>query len=78
MPQLSHRTRRVRAAVLLAAALGLAACSGSGNGGAAGTPPATMPRLPPGQHVVQVEFAAADHVPFDPRVLTRSAFRVAE
>src|SRR5215207_9961066 len=32
---------------------------------------------PPGQHVVQVEFVAADHAPFDPRVLTQAAFKVA-
>jgi hypothetical protein len=36
-----------------------------------------LPKLPPGQHVVQVEFVAADHAPFDPRVLTQAAFQVA-
>jgi hypothetical protein len=36
-----------------------------------------LPQLAPGQHVVQVEFVAADHVPFDPRVLTQAAFQVA-
>jgi hypothetical protein len=36
-----------------------------------------LPELPPGQHVVQVEFVAADHAPFDPRVLTQAAFQVA-
>jgi hypothetical protein len=36
-----------------------------------------LPQLPPGQHVVQVEFVAADHAPFDPRVLTQAAFKVA-
>jgi methionine-rich copper-binding protein CopC len=36
-----------------------------------------LPQLPPGQHVVQVEFVAADHAPFDPRILTQSAFQVA-
>ena len=36
-----------------------------------------LPALPPGQHVVQVEFVAADHAPFDPRVLTQAAFQVA-
>ena len=36
-----------------------------------------LPQLPPGQHVVQVEFVAADHAPFDPRVLTQAAFQVA-
>ena len=35
-----------------------------------------LPQLPPGQHVVQAEFVAADHAPFDPRVLTQSAFQV--
>ena len=35
-----------------------------------------LPQLPPGQHVVQVEFVAADHAPFDPRVLTQAAFQV--
>ena len=142
------RTRRTRAAVLLAvAALGLAACSG-GNGGSA-QPAATtaaaarpsspakltiesprngetirqdrpevrlelvgakivsqttthiqgdeghihlivdgrlvnmnyglsqrLPQLTPGQHVLQVEFVAADHAPFEPRVLTQAAFQV--
>jgi hypothetical protein len=37
-----------------------------------------LPQLPPGQHVVQVEFVAADHAPFDPRVLTQAAFQIAE
>jgi hypothetical protein len=36
-----------------------------------------LPELPPGQHVVQVEFVAADHAPFDPRVLTQAAFTIA-
>jgi hypothetical protein len=36
-----------------------------------------LPKLPPGQHVVQAEFVAADHVPFEPRVLTQAAFQVA-
>jgi hypothetical protein len=36
-----------------------------------------LPQLPPGQHLVQVEFVAADHAPFDPRVLTQAAFEVA-
>jgi hypothetical protein len=35
-----------------------------------------LPSLSPGQHLVQVEFVAADHVPFDPRVLTQAAFTV--
>jgi hypothetical protein len=36
-----------------------------------------LPQLTPGQHVLQVEFVAADHSPFDPRVLTQAAFTVA-
>jgi hypothetical protein len=36
-----------------------------------------LPQLPPGQHVLKVEFVAADHAPFDPRVLTQAAFQVA-
>jgi hypothetical protein len=36
-----------------------------------------LPQLPPGEHVVQVEFVAADHAPFDPRILTQAAFQVA-
>jgi hypothetical protein len=36
-----------------------------------------LPQLTAGQHVVQVEFVAADHAPFDPRVLTQAAFQVA-
>ena len=35
-----------------------------------------LPQLPPGQHVIQVEFVAADHAPFEPRVLTQAAFQV--
>jgi hypothetical protein len=35
-----------------------------------------LPRLPPGQHVVQVEFVAADHLPFEPRVIRQAAFQV--
>ena len=35
-----------------------------------------LPNLTPGQHVVQVEFVAADHAPFEPRVLTQAAFTV--
>ena len=148
MIQRLPRTGRARAAVLLAAALGLAACS-SGDGGSA-QPAATtaaaaarpsspakltiesprngqtvrqarpevrlelvgakivnqttirvqgdeghihllvdgklvamnyglrqrLPQLPSGQHVIQVEFVAADHAPFEPRVLTQAAFQV--
>jgi hypothetical protein len=36
-----------------------------------------LPQLTPGQHVVQVEFVAADHAPFDPRILTQAAFTIA-
>jgi hypothetical protein len=36
-----------------------------------------LPALPPGQHVVHVEFVAADHAPFEPRILTQAAFEVA-
>ena len=36
-----------------------------------------LPELTPGQHVLQVEFVAADHAPFDPRILTQAAFTVA-
>jgi hypothetical protein len=36
-----------------------------------------LPELTPGQHVVQVEFVAADHAPFEPRVLTQAAFEIA-
>jgi hypothetical protein len=35
-----------------------------------------LPALPAGQHVVQVEFVAADHAPFEPRILTQAAFEV--
>ena len=35
-----------------------------------------LPTLTPGQHVVQVEFVASDHLPFDPRVLAQAAFQV--
>lgn len=35
-----------------------------------------LPALAPGQHVIRVEFVAADHLPFDPRVFTQSAFLV--
>jgi hypothetical protein len=36
-----------------------------------------LPELTSGQHVVQVEFVAADHAPFEPRVLTQAAFEIA-
>ena len=35
-----------------------------------------LPQLTPGQHLVQVEFVAADHAPFEPRILTQAAFNV--
>jgi hypothetical protein len=35
-----------------------------------------LPQLTPGQHVLQVEFVAADHAPFEPRILTQAAFTV--
>jgi hypothetical protein len=35
-----------------------------------------LPTLTPGQHLIQVEFVAADHAPFEPRVLTQAAFNV--
>jgi hypothetical protein len=35
-----------------------------------------LPKLDPGQHVVQVEFVAADHAPFEPRVLAQAAFNI--
>jgi hypothetical protein len=35
-----------------------------------------LPKLSPGEHLVQVEFVAADHAPFDPRVLAQAAFIV--
>jgi hypothetical protein len=35
-----------------------------------------LPKLGVGTHLVQVEFVAADHQPFDPRVLTQAAFQV--
>lgn len=35
-----------------------------------------LPRLAPGTHVIQVEFVASDHLPFDPRVMTQAAFQV--
>jgi hypothetical protein len=33
-----------------------------------------LPNLGPGQHLVQVEFVAADHAPFEPRVVAQAAF----
>jgi len=36
----------------------------------------TIPSVPPGQHVLKVEFVAADHLPFDPRIVTGVVFEV--
>ena len=36
----------------------------------------TLPDVPPGQHVLKVEFVAADHLPFNPRVITGVTFTV--
>ena len=30
----------------------------------------------PGMHILQVEFVASDHLPFDPRVIAQTAFEV--
>ena len=35
-----------------------------------------LPSLVPGTHVLQVEFVASDHAPFDPRVIASSSFEV--
>ena len=35
-----------------------------------------LPDMPAGTHVLQVEFVASDHLPFDPRVLNQAAFQV--
>ena len=36
----------------------------------------TFPDLTPGRHTIRVEFVAADHLPFDPRVVTEAFFEV--
>jgi len=36
----------------------------------------TLPDVPPGLHVLKVEFVAADHLPFNPRVITGVTFTV--
>ena len=36
----------------------------------------TLPDLAPGRHTIRVEFVAADHRPFDPRVVTEAFFEV--
>jgi hypothetical protein len=35
-----------------------------------------LPKLDPGQHLVQVQFVVGDHAPFEPRVLAQAAFNV--
>ncbi|HEX8929426.1 MAG TPA: hypothetical protein VGA45_10965 [Actinomycetota bacterium] len=35
-----------------------------------------LPKMNLGTHLVQVEFVASDHLPFDPRVITQAAFQV--
>ncbi len=35
-----------------------------------------LPKMTAGTHLLQVEFVASDHLPFDPRVLTQAAFQV--
>jgi hypothetical protein len=37
---------------------------------------ATVPGVKPGQHILRAEFVAADHLPFEPRVLTLVTFTV--
>ena len=37
---------------------------------------ATIPNVPPGRHLLNVEFVASDHLPFDPRVITGCVFFV--
>ena len=39
---------------------------------------ATIANVPPGTHVLRVEFVASDHRPFDPRVVSASVFQVAK
>ena len=36
----------------------------------------TLTDLTPGMHILQVEFVANDHAPFDPRVLAKTSFEV--
>ena len=36
-----------------------------------------IPNVEPGMHLLQVEFVATDHAPFDPRVVAVSSFEVA-
>lgn len=39
-----------------------------------GTLEETIPNVPVGQHILEAEFVAADHGPFDPRVLATVTF----
>jgi hypothetical protein len=36
-----------------------------------------IPNVSPGQHLLQVEYVAGNHLPFDPRILAAVAFKVA-
>jgi hypothetical protein len=36
----------------------------------------TISNLTPGPHLLQVEFVATDHAPFDPRVIAVTSFQV--
>lgn len=36
----------------------------------------TIPDVTPGKHLLQVEFVATDHAPFDPRVIAVTSFEV--
>jgi hypothetical protein len=35
-----------------------------------------IPDVPPGQHLLKVDFVANDHAPFDPRVIAAVSFTV--
>ena len=37
----------------------------------------SIPDVKPGRHILQAEFVASDHAPFDPRVIAVTSFRVA-
>ena len=37
---------------------------------------ATIPNVSPGRHLLNVEFVASDHLPFNPRVITGCVFTV--
>jgi hypothetical protein len=37
---------------------------------------AQIPNVRPGEHLLQVEFVASDHAPFDPRVIALTSFEV--